>query len=103
MKKPIKYLSFLLSIIFIIMCFTGCGGAGSTDAIIEPIEGDALNFDDSNGVSVHDPSIYKSQDGTYYITGSHIASAKSSDLINWHTISQVYLTATELLLQKAQR
>lgn len=87
MKKPIKYLSFLLSIIFIIMCFTGCGGAGSTDAIIEPIEGDALNFDDSNGVSVHDPSIYKSQDGTYYITGSHIASAKSSDLINWHTIS----------------
>lgn len=42
-----------------------------------PLAGDALQFDDSNGVSVHDPSIYKAKDGTYYITGSHIASAKA--------------------------
>lgn len=87
MKKSVKFLSFVMSLIFIVLCFTGCSGAGSTEAIIKPIEGDALNFDDSKGVSVHDPSIYKSKDGTYYITGSHIASAKSSDLINWHTIS----------------
>lgn len=34
-------------------------------------------------VSVHDPSIVRSDDGTYYVFGSHMADAKSSDLINW--------------------
>ena len=33
-------------------------------------------------VSVHDPSIIKA-DGTYYLFGTHLADAKSSDLINW--------------------
>ena len=35
-------------------------------------------------VSVHDPSIfYDSSSGSYYIYGSHMAQAKSSDLRNW--------------------
>lgn len=35
-------------------------------------------------VSVHDPSIVRSnEDGTCYVLGSHTASAKSSDLIQW--------------------
>src|SRR5699024_9988663 len=33
-------------------------------------------------VSVHDPSIIKTDD-TFYIFGSHLASAKSDDLIQW--------------------
>ncbi|TYP70822.1 glycoside hydrolase family 43 protein [Paenibacillus methanolicus] len=37
-------------------------------------------------VSVHDPSIIES-DGTYYVFGSHLASAKSSDLMAWTQIS----------------
>lgn len=36
--------------------------------------------------SVHDPAILKVDD-TYYITGSHMAEAKSTDLINWTNIS----------------
>lgn len=36
-------------------------------------------------VSVHDPSIIKDKDGTYYIFGSHMAWAKSTDLENWTT------------------
>ncbi|WP_243190656.1 glycoside hydrolase family 43 protein [Clostridium gallinarum] len=36
--------------------------------------------------SVHDPAIIKVQD-TFYITGSHMAEAKSKDLINWTSIS----------------
>lgn len=87
MKKAVRIFSLILSLIFISVCFTACGSAGSTEAVMKTIEGDALDFDDRKGVSVHDPSIYKSKDGTYYITGSHIASAKSSDLINWNTIS----------------
>ena len=33
--------------------------------------------------SVHDPSIFKDFDGTYYVFGTHFAAAKSSDLIGW--------------------
>lgn len=38
-------------------------------------------------VSVHDPSIIKDTDGTYYIFGSHMAWAKSTDLENWTTFT----------------
>lgn len=36
--------------------------------------------------SVHDPSIIKTN-GTYYIIGSHLASAKTNDLMQWQQIS----------------
>jgi len=35
-------------------------------------------------VGVHDPSIYKLDDGSYYIIGSHLAAARSNDLMNWN-------------------
>lgn len=37
-------------------------------------------------VYVHDPSVIK-VNGTYYIFGSHLASARSDDLLNWTQIS----------------
>lgn len=38
-------------------------------------------------VSVHDPSVfYNSSDGKYYIYGSHMSQASSSDLRNWSTV-----------------
>ena len=41
------------------------------------------------GVSVHDPSILKVDD-TYYIYGSHMSTAKSTDLRNWTSIGDGY-------------
>ncbi len=38
--------------------------------------------------SVHDPSIIKADDGYFYIYGSHMAAARSLDLMAWETISQ---------------
>lgn len=38
-------------------------------------------------VSVHDPSIFKGEDGAYYIFGSHLAAAKTEDLMNWESIN----------------
>lgn len=38
-------------------------------------------------VSVHDPSVIRAEDGAYYIFGSHMAAAKSTDLIRWEMIS----------------
>lgn len=37
-------------------------------------------------VSVHDPSIIETN-GTFYVFGSHLASAKSNDLMQWQQIS----------------
>lgn len=39
-------------------------------------------------VSVHDPAIVKGDDGEYYIFGSHLAVAKTDDLINWTEVNQ---------------
>ncbi len=38
-------------------------------------------------VTVHDPSIMKAGD-TYYVFGSHLASAKSADLMEWTQVSE---------------
>ncbi|MCH5316319.1 MAG: glycoside hydrolase family 43 protein [Eubacterium sp.] len=86
MKKSVKALALLLAVVFISAAFSSCSSE-KLEAIMKPIEGDAYIFDDSNGVSVHDPSLFKSENGVYYVTGSHIASAKSTDLINWNTVS----------------
>lgn len=45
---------------------------------------------DKSRVSVHDPSVFKDEDGTYYIFGSHIDAAKSYDLQNWKIFSNGY-------------
>ena len=39
-------------------------------------------------VSVHDPSIIRTADGTFYIYGSHMAAARSTDLIQWTMFSR---------------
>lgn len=43
---------------------------------------DAVQTATPRRVSVHDPSILKA-DGEYYVFGSHLAYAKSTDLVNW--------------------
>lgn len=42
-------------------------------------------------VSVHDPSIVKEPGtGTYYVFGTHLAAARSDDLVNWEQICTDY-------------
>ena len=44
--------------------------------------------------SVHDPSIVKLQDGSYYIIGSHLGAARSADLGNWTAAANSNLGST---------
>lgn len=37
--------------------------------------------------SVHDPSVVRAEDGTYYVFGSHLAAAKSEDLMSWELVA----------------
>ncbi len=57
-----------------------CGGDGGkkSDPATLPSQPDY-----GSNVAVHDPSIFKDSDGTYYAFGSHFAVAKSNDLIKW--------------------
>ena len=48
------------------------------------------------GVSVHDPSIFKDKDGTYYVFGSHLAQASSKDLIKWSCLGTQGYTNSSL-------
>ena len=45
--------------------------------------------------SVHDPSIV-SDKGAYYVFGSHLSSAKSNDLVNWHQFTRDYVNNNAL-------
>lgn len=55
---------------------TGGSGSGGSEVDKAPVFVD---------VSVHDPSIVKDDD-TYYVFGSHLAAAKSNDLMSWQLI-----------------
>ena len=68
-------------------CGGGGGGTGSTTPVdptpatptnTNPVQ-TALTF---NNASVHDPSVIRAS-GTYYVFGSHLAAAKTTDLMNW--------------------
>ena len=49
---------------------------------------EAVKMPKFTGASVHDPSIVRAPDGTFYIFGSHMAAARSTDLMNWKMISR---------------
>ena len=42
----------------------------------------------NRGVGVHDPSLIKSGEGTYYLFGSHMTAVVSSDLVHWKMTAQ---------------
>ncbi|MBQ8959607.1 MAG: hypothetical protein IJ071_00065 [Ruminococcus sp.] len=42
-------------------------------------------------VSVHDPSVVKLDDGSYFIVGSHLGAAASADLQNWYSAANSHL------------
>lgn len=46
-------------------------------------EEEPINFERA---SAHDPSVIKAKDRSYYVFGTHIAAAKSDDLVHWKSI-----------------
>ena len=48
-------------------------------------------------VSVHDPSVIRAPDGTFFIYGSHMTAAKSTDLIRWEMFSRNADTGCKLV------
>jgi arabinan endo-1,5-alpha-L-arabinosidase len=48
-------------------------------------------------VSVHDPSIMRMDNGTFYVIGSHLAFAKTNDFIQWQQINSSVRTGNPLI------
>jgi len=66
----------------------GCGGGGGGGTVAAaptpapapaPAPAPTVSF---TNASVHDPSVIR-VDGSYYVFGSHLAAAKTTDLMNW--------------------
>lgn len=74
----------ILICLFVLICTMTCSAAGE-EAATPNTELPVPRWQD---VSVHDPSIIRADDGWYYIFGSHMAAAKSEDLIKWKLISR---------------
>mgnify|MGYP000085147784 CR=1 FL=1 len=71
MKK--QSLALLISVVLL----SACSSSTSNNQSAIPVY---------KNVSVHDPSVIK-VDSTYYVFGSHLASAKTEDLMSWESIS----------------
>ncbi len=80
MKKKGILLSMLLVTFLVI---TPCGAKG----VAKGAEQTETKEQQNTRVSVHDPSIIRAGD-TYYVFGSHMADAKSTDMIHWTQINK---------------
>ena len=59
-------------------------------SIVSSVNAGVTYREDIKEITVHDPSVIRDSDGTYYVFGSQIATAKSTDLINWEYVAKEY-------------
>lgn len=112
MKRSFLRATALALLCALALSLAGCGQNPSSETEPEPTATEedlsvydfSVSYDGiakgvvSSGVSVHDPSIL-SVDGTYYIYGSHMASAKCQDLLTWRKMSDGYNEANPIFGQ----
>lgn len=88
------------------LALTACGGGGdggssSSPPTTTPTEPTPVNPNPVQpalsfaNASVHDPSVIKA-DGTFYVFGSHLAAARTTDLMNWTKIADTVNDANPL-------
>ncbi len=87
MMNRMRYRKQFISLALLASVMAGCGQApkAADDFENTPLQSkkeEAISF---KNVSVHDPSVVK-YEGTYYIFGSHLAGAKSDNLMDWTMI-----------------
>ena len=81
-SKTVKRFCFLVLVLGMVLGVQGCGKESFEDIPLKAEEDVEISF---RNASVHDPSVVKEGD-TYYIFGSHLSAAKSTDLMNWEMI-----------------
>ncbi|NWQ40848.1 family 43 glycosylhydrolase [Bacillus sp. EB106-08-02-XG196] len=85
MKKKGLFKSFITVFLILLLLIPISAFGNEAASNSEPLE--------FRNASVHDPSIIKDpKTGTYYVYGSHIDGAKSTDLVNWDKFTNGYTT-----------
>lgn len=84
-----KHTLFSVGVGTLLACSFVCGNAAAAQAGSTPIT--------FQNASVHDPSVIKAGD-TFYVFGSHLASAKSKDLMNWTQMTSSVSATNPLFL-----
>ena len=92
-------LTYLALVTAGVLALSSCGGGGSSgdksglpdDALPTVVTKDdptaTATSIEYNDIAVHDPSVIKGDDGSYYVFGSHLAVAKSTDLMKWNYVT----------------
>ena len=104
-----KWKSFLMIAVLsaLVLSLIGCSSDAITDIIPDSISEEkdfTVSYEGikkdsvSSGVSVHDPSIIRVDD-TYYIYGSHMAAAKSDDMLKWKKVADGYSSGNSVFGQ----
>lgn len=91
-KEHIKAVKYGAAVLAMVLLVTGGIALGAGDGISFKVNG-KLKIPER--VSVHDPSIIKARNGEYYIFGSHLAGAKSKDLVDWKSLGGDYENVTD--------
>ena len=97
-----KIIYSFMAAVCAITSFFGVPDAEKITARQYPIQGsenETCQVSDGR-VAVHDPSVMKSEDGTYYIFGTHGCAAKSEDMINWQSIASGVNDNNRLLVKE---
>lgn len=84
---------WVLCCLCVLLCLPGVAVMEGNEMLSVPV---------FKNVSVHDPSIILAEDGWFYIYGSHMAAAKSQDLMAWEMISTGPSNAECTLVENVQ-
>lgn len=69
----------------LVLGLAACGGGGGETVKDASLPG-YTQF--KSEVAVHDPSVFRDDDGTYYAFGTHYAVASSKDLVSWSQLAR---------------
>ena len=99
-----KIIYSFMAAVCAITAFFGVPDAEKMTAKQYPINGspDETCQVGDNKIAVHDPSVVKSQDGTYYIFGTHGCAAKSEYMISWKSIASGVNDNNRLLVKEGE-
>jgi len=74
----------------IALCGISCASSSKSPTVM-PGAGEVFNDPPApkfSSASVHDPSVFPVSDTEYYVIGSHLATAKTTDFIQWRQVTQ---------------
>ncbi|MFZ6817931.1 glycoside hydrolase family 43 protein [Undibacterium sp. Ji22W] len=93
----VRHLCAITTSLSLAACGGGSGGASNapSSVVVPPVTTTPTPLVSFNNASVHDPAVTK-VGSSYYSFGSHLAAAKTTDLMNWTKVADGVTTSNPL-------